>query len=146
MVTFSIGGNDLRALLTDPACSPVPTAACQGAVGQVLLTVQANLVTIMGTLRTAAGPDAVIATMTYYNPFVGVCAVPGPLGGLIPVVLAGLNGVITGTAAAFDVLVAPVASAGIGPADLFGDCIHPDDSGYAKIAQAFAGVIDPALP
>jgi lysophospholipase L1-like esterase len=146
VVTFSIGGNDLRTLLADPRCSPSPTPACMPAIAALLGHVSANLNEIMSRIRDAAGPDTVVATMTYYNPFVGVCTLPPALAGAGGAALAGLNGIIQAAAAANGVLVANVAGAGIGVADLFGDCIHPDDSGYAKIAQAFEAVIDPALP
>lgn len=145
VVTFTIGANDIRSLLTNPACNPVPTPACQVAVGQTLATTAANLQQIMSRLRAAAGPDTIIATMTYYYPLQGQCSIPGPLGLLAPQVLAGLNGVIVQTAAQNDVLVVPVATIGIGIDDLFGDCIHLNDSGYAKVADAFETTIASAL-
>jgi lysophospholipase L1-like esterase len=144
VVTFTIGGNDTRALLS--YCLTATMEECEAAVGPALAQIQQNLQEIMSTLRDAAGPKTVISTMTYYNPLIGACTIPGPLGGLVPVVLANLNAIIANTAAAYGILVAPVAGAGIGPADLFGDCIHPNDSGYAKIAAAFQSTIGPALP
>lgn len=146
VVTFTIGANDIRGLLTNTNCNPTPTPACQTAVEQTLATTQGNLQQIMSRLRAAAGPDTVIATMTYYNPLQGQCAIPGPLGVLAPQVLAGLNAIIVQTAVQYDILVAPVADIGIGVGDLYGDCVHPNDNGYAKIADAFADVIEPELP
>ena len=59
VVTFSIGANDLRAVLEYCMTPPLPTPAqCQAAAVAALTTVAANLQTIMSTLREAAGPDA----------------------------------------------------------------------------------------
>jgi hypothetical protein len=58
-------------------------------------------------------------------------------------VWAGLNDIIRASAEAHGAVVAET-SALIGPEDLVGgtDCHHPDKSGHADIAAAFAAVID----
>jgi hypothetical protein len=60
-------------------------------------------------------------------------------------VTAGLNDVIRSSAQAYGAVVVETAAL-IGPEDLVGgtDCLHPDDSGHADIAAAFAAAIGTA--
>lgn len=94
----------------------------------------------------AAGPGAAIVLGTYDNP-IATCTlgtVPGAIalgaltlegGGPIP---SGLHDIMREVAAEHGVLVASV-SGQLAPADWVGgnDCLHPRDSGYAKVVTAF---------
>lgn len=148
LVTLDIGGNDVftpivTACLTDPQ-----SAGCVSTIAAQLSLVAANYERILSALRAAAGPETTIAVMTYYNPL-GACrlAALAPLaqlvlegGGPVPV---GLNDIIRAAAEAHGAVVAETAAL-VGPEDLVGgaDCLHPDNSGHADIAAAFAAVID----
>jgi len=101
----------------------------------------------LSTLRAAAGSDTTTAVMTYYNPL-PACLL-APLSQMAERVLeggdgiaAGLNDIIRQTAHRYGVVVVETAPV-IGLEDLVGgpDCLHPDDSGHADIAAAFAGAV-----
>jgi lysophospholipase L1-like esterase len=66
-ITLDIGGNDLRNV---ERAGPDVRAATVAAVGR-------NIAQIINDLRRAAGPDADIVVMTYYNPYGGDPAVQG---------------------------------------------------------------------
>jgi lysophospholipase L1-like esterase len=150
LITIDIGGNDIQALQT--VCVGNPGAqACIGAIGAALERVAENYETLLSALRDAAGPDITIAVMTYYNPLLPPCpladedltpfadlVLEGDGGGPLP---DGLNEIIRSQAAAFGAVVAETGDL-IGEKDLFGDCLHPDNSGHDDIAGAFAAVID----
>lgn len=106
-------------------------------------TYSTNLASILGSLRAAAGPETEIAIMTYYHPL-GACFLSDlePLadlvlegGGRLPL---GLNDIIRATAGAVGVTVVETYGE-LGDSDLVGgsDCLHPDNSGYHKIAKLF---------
>ena len=90
---------------------------------------------------------------TYDNP-IATCAlggVPGAvqladmvLEGAPPAVPQGLHDVMRDVAAQFDVEIADSFHK-LGAQDWVGgqDCLHPDDSGYDKVAQAFVDVLAP---
>jgi lysophospholipase L1-like esterase len=69
LITLTIGGNDAVRLL--PVCGSnaesQPSDACLAAADTTLSTLRENLVLILGNLREAAGPDALIIVSTYYN-------------------------------------------------------------------------------
>jgi len=148
LITLDIGGNDVfNPIITACAADP-QSASCASTIAAQLSLVAANYERILSALRAAAGPDTTIAVMTYYNPL-GACRLAAltPLaqlvlegGGPVP---AGLNDIIRASAAAHGAVVAETAAL-IGPEDLVGgtDCLHPDNSGHADIAAAFAAVID----
>ena len=77
--------------------------------------------------------------MTYYNSLQNPrCPLSG-FAGLADVIVAQLNGTIVTVAGAVPgIEVADVAGAGIVGTDLQPDCLHPNDSGHQKIANAFA--------
>lgn len=148
LVTLDIGGNDvfgpvIRACGADPQ-----SATCVATIGTQLALVAANYERILSALRAAAGPDTTIAVMTYYNPLPGCyLAALTPLaqlvlegGGPVP---AGLNDIIRTSADAYGAEVVETAPL-ITVEDLVGgtDCLHPDNSGHADIAAAFAAGID----
>jgi lysophospholipase L1-like esterase len=137
VITLSVGGNDLKPLFE--TCPAIPQADCIAQAQVVLGTYAANLGQILGGIRTAAGPDTRILVMNYYNPVLN----PGcPLSAYAPLadqIVQSLNGTIVAVSAAVPgIEVVDVYSAGLGPNDLQPDCLHPDDSGHALIAQAFA--------
>jgi lysophospholipase L1-like esterase len=67
LITIDIGGNDVfRPIVT--ACSNPTSPSCIGTIQAQLQQAALNYETILSTLRAAAGPDTVIAVMTYYNP------------------------------------------------------------------------------
>jgi len=147
LITLDIGGNDIfQPIVT--ACTDAASAACQTAIQNQLQQVATNYNVILSRLRAAAGPDTVIAVMTYYNPL-PTCRLASlaPLaevvlegGGPVP---AGLNDIIRSAAAAHDAVVVETAPV-IQNTDLVGgtDCLHPNNSGHHDIADAFANAID----
>jgi lysophospholipase L1-like esterase len=142
LITVTIGGNDLA----NPVYANCPGPNCASVVGAIFATYSQNLALILGSLR-AAAPDAQIVMMTYYNPL-GSCfrAALAPLADVLleggPGVPLGFNGIIRLVAAAFDVDIAETYGQLEGD-DLVGgeDCLHPDISGYHKIADIFLEVI-----
>ncbi len=147
IITLTIGGNDATRLLPICGANPEaqPTEACQAAADAVLGTLGENLVTILTNLREAAGPDALIIVSTYYNSLQNPSCLVHQLASLAAPIIGRLNATIVDAASAVHgVRVADVASAGIGPSDLRADCLHPNDSGYARIAAAFLAALEPA--
>jgi lysophospholipase L1-like esterase len=154
VVTVDIGGNDLLALLS--ICSGGITTQCQAAIGSTFTTFAGNFDYTLGQLRTAAGPHTTIIVMTYFNSLVG----PGCPAGLVPLGEAvlegnpaiglplGANDLIRSIAAAHDAEVAELVPGGVfpallGPSNIVpGDCVHPNESGYAIIAEAFADAFE----
>jgi lysophospholipase L1-like esterase len=150
-VTVTIGGNDLFGPVVAACIQTVPSdpALCASTISQVISSAGKNLDRILRTLAKAAGPEAEVVVMTYYNPL--PACVLAPFSGLADVVLeggsvpglpplaVGFNDVIRGVAAKNDVLVADTYGA-LSTDDLVGgsDCLHPDASGHAIIADVFA--------
>lgn len=137
VITLTVGGNDLTPLFD--YCPQVSPYECTQRAEQVLQEYGQHLFVILGQLRAAAGPESRIVVMTYYNPLVNPAC---PLTGFAPlaeVIRVELNSTITGVAAAVPgTEVADVGNAGLGPDDVQPDCLHPTDSGHAKIAETFA--------
>ncbi len=145
-ISITIGGNDLFRPVIE-ACSGGVDPTCVGTITTIFAAYQANLSTILGTLR-ATAPDAEIAIMTYYNP-VGSCYL-SDLAPLADGVLEGgnglpfgLNDIIRGVAQGVGGVTVVETYGLLDPADLIGgqDCLHPDDSGHQKIAKAFAAAM-----
>ena len=149
VITLHIGGNDVVNPIIN-ACLGGLTATCLTTITSELSAYRADLTSLLSALREAAGPETAIVIGTYDNP-IGSCflgAVPGAValgalslegGGPVP---AGLHDVMRQVAAEFDVLVAGVYGQFV-PADWVGgsDCLHPRDSGYAKVVEAFAATL-----
>lgn len=142
VITLDIGGNDLASVLQGPCVSGL-TAGCAAALQTTLVTFSANLGNILSQLRAAAGPDARIIVMTYFNALANpgcpanALAAQGDIvlqGG--PPLLTGLNPIIRELAAAYGAGVADVYGR-VGPAETLPDCLHVNDSGYRTIAQQF---------
>lgn len=148
LVTVTIGGNDVFTPVVT-ACSADPgSATCRSTISGQLRQVDADYDRMLAALRAAAGPRTVVAVMAYHNPLAS-CDLAGlaPLadlvlegGGPLP---AGLNDVIRARAGQYGATVVETAPV-IGAEDLVGgtDCLHPDTSGHADIAAAFAGAVD----
>lgn len=145
-ISITIGGNDLFRPVIE-ACGGGVDQACVGTITTLFTTYQANLTTILGTLR-AVAPDAEIAIMTYYNPL-GSCQL-ADLAPLADGVLEGgnglpfgLNDIIRGVADGVGGITVVETYGMLSPTDLVGgeDCLHPDDSGHRKIAKAFAAAM-----
>ena len=141
LVTITIGGNDVF----DPvlaACAAGVEAGCVGTIQTVFGSFATNLATILGTLR-AVAPGTTIVIQTYSNSLIG-CDLAGlaPLGDMVLEggggLPGGLNDIIRGVAAATGSNVAETFGL-LDADDLVGgtDCLHPDNSGYRKIARAF---------
>ena len=150
VVTLHIGGNDV----TNPiiaACLGGLTSSCLGVIQAEFAAYSSDLDQALSALRSAAGPDARIVIGTYDNP-IATCflgAVPGAvqlanvvLEGLAPFVPQGLHDIMRDIGADYGVEVAEVFG-DLGPQDWVGgnDCLHPDDSGYEKVAAAFVEVL-----
>jgi lysophospholipase L1-like esterase len=150
VVTVHIGGNDV----TNPiiaACLFGLSPSCLSTIQSEFAAYRSDLTVALSALRNAAGPDARIVIGTYDNP-IATCvlgSVPGAvqladvvLEGAPPFVPLGLNDVMRDVAAQYNVEVAD-SFGKLGPQDWVGgsDCLHPDDSGYDKVAQAFLDVL-----
>ena len=153
VVTVSIGGNDV----TNPiiaACLAGITPSCIGVIEAEFAAYRSDLDQALSALRTAAGPDARIVLGTYDNG-IGQCFLTqiNPAAPLLadivlenqPAVIPsgqGLHDIMRDVGADYDVEIAEVFG-DLGPADWVGgsDCLHPDDSGYEKVAAAFAEVL-----
>ena len=148
VVTVSIGGNDVRAVI--PVCSEGLIPECVSAIGTTFATFSGNLDFILSELRAAVDEDAPIIVMTYYNALVHpVC----PLNSLAPLgdialeggepLAGGLNDLIRSIAANHGAVVVETFGL-LAPAELQPDCIHPNDAGYEVIADEFNKVVDGA--
>ncbi len=149
LTTLHIGGNDV----TNPiiaACLGGPTPACLATIQIEFAAYGSDLDPALATLREAAGNRAPIVIGTYDNP-IATCflgGVPGAiqLGALAleggPGVPQGLHDIIREVAGRYDIEVAEVYG-DLAPEDWVGgnDCLHPDDSGYDKVTDAFLEVL-----
>lgn len=150
VVTVSIGGNDV----TNPiigACLGGLTASCVATISSEFAAYTSDLDAALSALRDAAGPDARIVINTYDNG-IAQCVLGGLPGavqlanivleGLPPFVPLGLHDIMRDVGADYGVEVAEVFG-DLSPQDWVGgnDCLHPDDSGYDKVAAAFADVL-----
>lgn len=145
VVTVTIGGNDIFGPLVRD-CSSGLTPACQKTITEEFGAAQQNLVQILGSLRDAAGLDTRIVISTYDNGLRG-CFLAG-LADFGDLALEGAPGFI-----GFNQIIEMTAAAtGAEVADMFGaldvddwvggsDCVHPDKSGYHKMAKVFLDVL-----
>jgi lysophospholipase L1-like esterase len=151
VVTLHIGGNDVTNPIIAACLFSGLNQACLSTIQAEFAAYRSDLTQTLAALREAAGPDTRIVIGTYDNPF-ATCflgQVPGAvqlaaivLEGGVPVLPLGLHDVMREVAAQYDVEVAEVFG-DLGPQDWLGgqDCLHPDDSGYDKVAQAFLDVL-----
>jgi acyl-CoA thioesterase I len=161
LVTLDIGGDDLFNLLGGP-CSDPASQYCKTAFAGALQTFASNYTFILQKLTDALGddfPHERILVMTYYNPFNGTDSpfekpVDQALLGtdltidctanLTDSTKVGLNDLIACIGESFGVTVVDVYPLFKGQAlvlthILKGD-IHPNNAGYAVIANAFEAV------
>jgi lysophospholipase L1-like esterase len=145
LVTLHTGGNDVNNPIL-AACLGGLTATCVQTIQTELAVFRTDLDSAISQLRDAAGGEATIVIGTYDNPIptCQLAGVPGAIqlaalvlegGGPIP---QGLHDIIRDVAADYDVQVAEVFG-DLAPEDWVGgqDCLHPDDSGYDKVTDAF---------
>jgi lysophospholipase L1-like esterase len=150
VITLSIGGNDFFDLVDVCQTASLPLDATSDCVQTLVHTYtdfQANLTLILSRLRAAAGPETQIAVLTYYNSLPSCQLVElAPLaelalegdGGQLP----GLDNLIRAVAASQGAIV--VEGYGlIGDGDLVGgtDCLHPNQAGHQKLAEAFEAAL-----
>lgn len=158
LIALSVGGNDVFGPVTR-ACVTGGTASspeCASTVRTALTGFATNYAQILTALRTAAGPDTAIVTMTYYNPvpFCQLGQPPANAGPLAELVLEG--GAVPGQAQPIqglnDIIRAVSAQAGAVVADTHGklgarhvvggeDCLHPNRRGHRVIS----GIVAQAL-
>ena len=165
VVTLSLGGNDVGALLNDPSdpCVQNPAdLACQAQVVAALQGAAQRYPVVLGSIAAAVGGDrdgAEVYVMTVYNPFGGLGA---PYEGAVDGVLLGndqridcsavdpmafgLNDIIACTAMAFGMTVVdahPVIGDDALTLTHIGEGTfdsHPTDEGYALLAKAHRAV------
>jgi lysophospholipase L1-like esterase len=154
LVTLHIGGNDV----TNPiigACL-LGLAPCAATIQSELAAYRVDLDQALSLLRDAAGAKARIVIGTYDNP-IATCFLaqvfPGeavPLAGLVLeggtfvlrgqslVVPQGLDDIMRDVGQDYGVEVAEVFG-DLSAGDWLGgsDCLHPNDSGYEKVTEAF---------
>jgi lysophospholipase L1-like esterase len=149
LITVHIGGNDV----TNPIiaeCLGGLTPSCLQVIQTEFAAYASDLDSALSALRAAAGPGATIVQGTYDNPIAQcfLAAFPGAVqlgalvlegGGPIP---QGLHDIMRQVGARYGVVIAEVYG-DLGPADWVGgsDCLHPDDSGYDKVTDAFLEVL-----
>ena len=159
VVTLDIGGNDILFLTSVEPCQSDPGGAlCQALIAVQLQKFAMNYSFILATLQSALEKDPgkeTILVMTYYNPYGGTGHLYEPfadrvlLGGDLVIDCAapagdpraGLNDLIYCIGASSGAVVADVYPAFADRAPQLthintGD-IHPNDAGYAVIAQTF---------
>ena len=145
-VTITIGGNDAFGSLIR-ICSSSINAICAEQVREVIGQIERNITDILRQLRAAAGPETSISVMTYFNSLID-CDFQdaAPNADLVlegdPDLSRGLNEVIRQAAARADATVAETYGQ-LERDDLIGgvDCLHANDAGYVKIADAFLEAI-----
>lgn len=150
VTTMTIGGNDVFRPVVD-ACSGGVTPQCLQTLAQVFGSYRANLDQILGSLREAGGEGVNIVVTAYDNPL-PTCELGPALGPLAAVVLEGdpnlgllgLNDITRDVAADFGADVAETFG-DLSDEDWVGgsDCLHPDDSGYEKVKDAFLEALGP---
>lgn len=131
VITLTVGGNEIfDAFRTgDPA-----------QIAQAIGIFAGDYTEILARLRTAAGPDVPILTMTYFNPL-RYCDTGLPpeqvefVASQADTVLTTFNGVIAAISGAFGAVPADTYGQ-LGEGDFF-DCKHPDQDGYEHVVDAF---------
>lgn len=152
VVTLEIGGNDLLGLYTrlvlTRKCPSVTEALqrpeCVQGLRNALDNYEPNLEDALRRLK-EADPAAKVFLMTLYNPFSGGSTVLDEIGemaleGLPDTTFPdGINDIIRAQAAAFGAHIADVHPLFLQKYDQYisGDMIHPNDTGYRVMADAF---------
>jgi lysophospholipase L1-like esterase len=147
VTTLHIGGNDVATPILN-ACLGGFTSGCVTTIQAELAAYEGDLDFALSALRGAAG-DGRIVIGTYDNTFkLPTCSlslIPGvsTLGDIVleggaPGVSQGLHDIMRAVGATYEVEVANVFGK-FDSQDGF-DCLHPDDSGYDKVTDAFLEV------
>lgn len=146
VITLHVGGNDVAGPIQE-ACIGGFTDQCVAVFIAEMTALQADLAEVVGILRAADG-DVPIVLGTYDNPvpFCDLAGIPGAsqlgdlvLEGIPGTGIPGVNDIVRGVAAAFGAEVAEVFGDLDSAGDWVGgsDCLHPADSGYDKVTDAF---------
>jgi lysophospholipase L1-like esterase len=150
VITLHIGGNDVVNPILG-ACLGGLTSGCLAVIQAEFSAYRSDLDTALSRLRGKAGDEAVIVIGTYDNG-VANCnlgAIPGAvqladivLEGFPPLALQGLHDIMRDIGEDHGVEVAEVYG-DFAPQDWVGgnDCLHPVDSGYDKVTDAFEEVL-----
>lgn len=160
LVTIDIGGNDLLWLAVSEPCASSPNSdACRRAVISTLDRFEANYRAVLSRLLEAvtrsASPQTRLMAVTYYNPFSGTGDVLEPAGddallGVDRVLDCPAAGVESEKRGMNDAIACAARDLGIEVADVYGSFvgrgreltligqgdIHPNDAGYAEMANA----------
>lgn len=141
VIYLSAGGNDVSGPAIN-ACLFGSPQQCQETIEERVGHVAGNMNVILGSLRAAAGPHATIVVVTYDNPlrYCDLGAIPGAAD-LGDALLFTLDQATRSVAVFHDAEVATTLGQ-LGEGDWVGgsDCLHPTDTGHAKVAQVAAGV------
>jgi lysophospholipase L1-like esterase len=150
LVTLEIGGNDLLrlyfSLVVTGVCPDLQASLgkdeCTGPLRTALSNFEPNLATALERLR-AAAPELPVLLLTLYNPFehlgptgdLGVLSLEGMAGTAFE---EGMNDLIRGQADAHGAVLVDIYAQFQGEAArlIAGDLIHPNDAGYAAMAEA----------
>jgi hypothetical protein len=151
VTTVHTGGNDVFGPIINACLGPSP-GTCLPTVRGELRQYRIDLTEALSTLRGAAG-DETIVIGTYDNSFRDqsptTCSLAGnslviALGNLVlegvPGFFQGMHDIMRSVGAQYQVQVAEVFGDLTEPADWF-DCLHPTDSGYDKVTDAFEEVL-----
>jgi lysophospholipase L1-like esterase len=159
VVTLHIGGNDVTNPIIN-ACLINRALNCQATIESELGTYRSDLDQALSRLRAAAGQEARIVIGTYDNP-IATCFLaqlfPGEAVPLADIILEGGSLVLSDESVAVeqglhDIMREVGGDNGVEVADVYGDlapqdwfggtdCLHPDDSGYDKVTDAFLEVL-----
>jgi lysophospholipase L1-like esterase len=165
VTTIHIGGNDVTNPILGACLFASTQVNCAPTIQNELAAYRNDLDRALSMLREAAGEEAKIVIGTYDNP-IPTCFLaqrfPGEavpladlileggsfvLRGEILVVPKGLHDIMRDVGEDYGVEVAEVYG-DLAPEDWLGgtDCLHPDDSGYDKVAKAFEEVLGVGQP
>lgn len=143
LISVDIGGNDFRALTRadSPCLVSVVSPDCQAAVSEVISAFSANFPVIVQRIREAAGPDAIIVAMAFYNPFSGTGQVVDAPGDIVVEQMTAQAKAIA-TASPINAVWVDLSLVFKGKAPQLTHItadppnIHPNDAGHAAIAAA----------
>jgi lysophospholipase L1-like esterase len=165
VTTIHIGGNDVTNPILGACLFASTQVNCAPTIQNELAAYRSDLDRALSMLREAAGEEARIVIGTYDNP-IPTCFLaqlfPGEAVPLADLILEGGSFVLRG-----ETLVVPQGlhdimrdvgeDYGVEVAEVYGmlsaedwvgggDCLHPDDSGYDKVAKAFEEVLGVGRP
>lgn len=152
LISVDIGGNDFRALTrSDSPCAvSVVSPDCQAAVAQVIGAFSANYPIILQRIREAAGPDAIIVAMAFYNPFSGTGQAVDAPGDIVAAQMTAQAKTVA-TASPVDAVWVDLAAVFQGKAPTLTRImedppnIHANDAGHAAIAAAMTAALRAAV-